>query len=125
MAPIEHQSNAGIHHEKRLNNSRREFTLVELLVVVASIDGAEVSSLATAFGAPITAPLAVADGRVFVGCEDGYLYIFGAGGKAPLPKRIRKSGRFAARSLGRWLARNSTGTRTTATSAVPTPMTRD
>jgi outer membrane protein assembly factor BamB len=54
---------------------------------VASPRGGEVSSLATAFGAPITAPLAVADGRVYVGCEDGYLYIYGAGGKAPLPKK--------------------------------------
>ena len=54
---------------------------------VASLDGTKVSSLPTAFGAPITAPLAVADGRVYVGCEDGYLYIFGADGKAALPKK--------------------------------------
>ena len=41
----------------------------------------------TAFGAPISAPVAVADGRVFAGCEDGYLYIYGEGGKAALPKK--------------------------------------
>ena len=44
-------------------------------------------ALETAFGAPITAPVAVATGRIYVGCEDGYLYIFGPNGKAPLPKK--------------------------------------
>jgi len=44
-------------------------------------------ALETAFGAPITAPVAVAAGRIYVGCEDGYLYIFGPNGKAPLPKK--------------------------------------
>jgi outer membrane protein assembly factor BamB len=29
--------------------------------------------------------VAVADGRVYVSCEDGYLYVFGPGGKAALP----------------------------------------
>ena len=43
------------------------------------------TSFATAFGAPITAPVAVADGRIYVACEDGYLYVFGPDGKAPLP----------------------------------------
>src|SRR4029079_4952864 len=31
---------------------------------------------------PITAPIAVADGRIFVPSEDGHLYVLGAGGKA-------------------------------------------
>ena len=44
-------------------------------------------SYATAFGRPITAPISVADGRVFASCEDGYLYIFGPDGKAPLPTK--------------------------------------
>ncbi len=52
---------------------------------VVRLDGSEKSSFATAFGAPITAPLAVAQGRVYAGCEDGYLYILGAGGTATLP----------------------------------------
>ncbi len=43
-------------------------------------------SFATAFGAPITAPVAVADGRVYVPCEDGYLYVLGPDGNAPLPE---------------------------------------
>jgi outer membrane protein assembly factor BamB len=56
------------------------------LYVVPLKGGAPVS-FATAAGAPITAPVAVADGRIFASCEDGYLYVFGEGGKAPLPTR--------------------------------------
>jgi outer membrane protein assembly factor BamB len=44
-------------------------------------------SFKTAFGSAISAPVAVADGRVYFGCEDGYLYILGPGGKAPLPSK--------------------------------------
>ncbi len=39
----------------------------------------------TAFGSPISAPVCVCDGLVAFGCEDGYLYILGPGGHAPLP----------------------------------------
>ena len=50
------------------------------------------------FGAPITAPVAVADGRIYVACEDGYLYVFGPDGNAPLPdKGSARCGRFAVR----------------------------
>lgn len=52
---------------------------------VAPLDQGEPRALPTAFGAPITAPVAVADGRIFAGCEDGYLYVFGREGQAPLP----------------------------------------
>jgi outer membrane protein assembly factor BamB len=52
---------------------------------VVPLDGSKASSFSTAFGAPISAPVAVADGRIFVPCEDGYLYVFGPGGKAALP----------------------------------------
>ena len=44
-------------------------------------------SFKTAFGRAISAPVAVCDGRIYFGCEDGYLYILGPGGKAPLPSR--------------------------------------
>lgn len=44
-------------------------------------------SFATAFGAPISAPVCVCDGRVTFGCEDGYLYILGPDGKASLPTK--------------------------------------
>ena len=41
----------------------------------------------TAFGKAISAPAAVCDGRVYFGCEDGYLYVLGPGGTAPLPSK--------------------------------------
>lgn len=44
-------------------------------------------SFATAFGAAISAPACVADGRVYFGCEDGCLYVLGPGGKAALPTK--------------------------------------
>lgn len=60
--------------------------------------------LRTAFKAPISAPLALADGCIFVGSEDGYLYVYGKDGKAELPTKnlevtkIRSplTGKFAA-----------------------------
>jgi outer membrane protein assembly factor BamB len=54
---------------------------------VVPLAGGETWSFATAFGAPITAPVAVADGRIYVPCEDGYLYELAPDGKAPLPKK--------------------------------------
>ncbi len=47
----------------------------------------EVWSFRTAFGKAISAPVAVADGRIYFGCEDGYLYVLAPGGNAPLPTR--------------------------------------
>ena len=44
-------------------------------------------SFATAFGCPISAPACVADGRVYFGCEDGYLYVLGPEGKAARPSK--------------------------------------
>ncbi len=44
-------------------------------------------SFKTAFGKAITAPVAVADGRVHFGCDDGYLYILGPGGTVALPAK--------------------------------------
>lgn len=43
-------------------------------------------SFETAFGKAISAPAAVCDGRIYFGCEDGYLYALGPGGKASLPQ---------------------------------------
>lgn len=54
---------------------------------VVPLAGGGPSSFETAFGAPITAPVAVAGGRVYVPCEDGYLYVLGPDGKAPLPTK--------------------------------------
>lgn len=73
-------------------------------------------SFPTAFGKAISAPAAVCDGRVYFGCEDGYLYVLGPDGKAPLPSqdlrlwevRSRLATRFTDRrydwftSFGNW-----------------------
>jgi outer membrane protein assembly factor BamB len=54
---------------------------------VVPLKGGEHFAFATAFGAPITAPVAIAGSRVYVPCEDGYLYVLGADGKASLPDK--------------------------------------
>ncbi|MGN6136656.1 MAG: outer membrane protein assembly factor BamB family protein, partial [Aureliella sp.] len=54
---------------------------------VVPLAGGEHQTLPTAFASPITASVAVADGRIFAGCEDGYLYVYGQDGQAPLPTR--------------------------------------
>ena len=54
---------------------------------VVPLAGGEAWSFPTAFGAPITAPVAVVDGKLYVSCEDGYLYVLGPNGNAPLPKK--------------------------------------
>lgn len=57
------------------------------LYVVPLAGNREVWSFKTAFGKAISAPVAVCDGRIYFGCEDGYLYVLGQGGKAPLPSK--------------------------------------
>ena len=57
-----------------------------LYIVPLSGEG-EVWSFKTAFGKAITAPAAVCDGRVYFGCEDGYLYGLGPDGEEPLPQK--------------------------------------
>jgi outer membrane protein assembly factor BamB len=44
-------------------------------------------SFATAFGKAITASVAVSDGRIYFGCDDGWFYALAPGGKAELPNR--------------------------------------
>ncbi len=58
----------------------------KLHVVPLSGDGRP-WSFATAQGKPITAAAAVCDGRIYFGCEDGYLYVLGPEGNAPLPSK--------------------------------------
>lgn len=55
------------------------------LYVVPLSGSGKLWSFKTAFGKAISAPVAVCDGRIYFGCEDGYLYVLGPGGKAPLP----------------------------------------
>ncbi|MEZ6131438.1 MAG: PQQ-binding-like beta-propeller repeat protein [Planctomycetaceae bacterium] len=52
---------------------------------VVPLEEGNAFTLATAFGAPFSAPVAVSDGQIIAGCEDGYLYIWGAQGTAALP----------------------------------------
>jgi outer membrane protein assembly factor BamB len=51
---------------------------------------AGVWSFRTAFGKPISAPAAVCDGRIYFGCEDGYLYVLGPKSESPLPTQDLK-----------------------------------
>ena len=55
------------------------------LYVVPLSGNGESWSFKTAFGKAISAPAAVCDGRIYFGCEDGYLYVLGPKGEAPLP----------------------------------------
>lgn len=57
------------------------------LYVVPLSGNGHVWSFKTAFDKAITAPVAVCDGRIYFGCEDGYLYVLGPDGKAPLPSK--------------------------------------
>ncbi len=57
------------------------------LYVVPLDKSPAVWSFATAFGKAISAPAAVCAGRVYFGCEDGYLYVLGPGGKGRLPSK--------------------------------------
>ena len=57
------------------------------LYVVPLSGSGEAWSFKTAFSQPISAPACVCDGRIYFGCEDGYLYVLGPGGRAPLPTK--------------------------------------
>ncbi len=54
---------------------------------VVPLSGGPGWSFKTPFGKAISAPAAVCDGRIYFGGEDGYLYVLGPGGDAPLPSK--------------------------------------
>jgi outer membrane protein assembly factor BamB len=54
---------------------------------VVPLAGGEPWTFAVPSGALVSAPVAVSAGRVFAACEDGYLYVFSADGKAAAPDR--------------------------------------
>ncbi len=56
-------------------------------LVVVPLKGGQPWSFQTPFGKALTAPVAVADGHVYFGCEDGYLYALGPKGRATPPTR--------------------------------------
>lgn len=57
------------------------------LNVVPLDDSGKAWSYQTPFGKAITAPVAVCDGRVYFGCDDGYLYALGPNDSAPPPTK--------------------------------------
>jgi outer membrane protein assembly factor BamB len=57
------------------------------LHVVPLASGTKPWSFHTPLGKAISAPVAVCDGRIYFGCEDGYLYALGPGASAPLPTK--------------------------------------
>jgi outer membrane protein assembly factor BamB len=57
------------------------------LYVVPISGSSKVWSFKTAFGRAISAPAAVCDGKIYFGCEDGYLYVLGSGGRASLSSK--------------------------------------
>ncbi len=79
------------------------------LYVVPLSGRGKVWSFKTAFGKAISAPVAVCDGRIYFGCEDGYLYVLGPGGppKAGLiQSRPSVWARLPSRDLKLWKIRS-------------------
>ncbi len=68
-----------------LTRDRAVYAGLDGKVHVVPLQGGEASSFE--IGTPLTAPIAVANGQVYVPAEDGYLYILGANGKATLPAK--------------------------------------
>ncbi|QDV49733.1 outer membrane protein assembly factor BamB family protein [Gimesia fumaroli] len=52
---------------------------------VVPLTGGKPTTFKTAFDAAITAPVAIANGKIYVPCEDGYLYVLNADGTVPKP----------------------------------------
>jgi outer membrane protein assembly factor BamB len=73
---------------------------------VVPLAGGQPWSFETAFGKAISAPVAVCDGRIYFGCEDGYLYVLGPEGKAPPTNASR---RCPSKDLGLWKIRSPLG----------------
>ena len=70
---------------------------------VVPLDGSKkVWSFKTAFGKAISAPVAVCDGRIYFGCDDGYLYVLGPNGRAPLPTKDLELWRIRSPLAGKW-----------------------
>jgi len=60
------------------------------LYVIPLSDKDKPWSFKTHFGEAISAPPAVCDGRIYFGCEDGYMYMLAPGGNTPLPSKDLK-----------------------------------
>jgi outer membrane protein assembly factor BamB len=72
---------------------------------VVPLSGGAAWSFATAFGRAISAPACVCDGRLYFGCEDGYLYALGPDGKSPLPTEDLQLGKIRSPLGGKFADR--------------------
>jgi len=68
------------------------------LHIVPLAAGGRAWAFQTPSGKPISAPLAVCDGHVYFGCEDGYLYILGPGEGPSEPPAVKDLGLWKTRS---------------------------
>ncbi len=75
------------------------------LYIVPLGDGKTVS-LATPFGSPITASVAIAEDQIFVPCEDGYLYVGGKADRAQTDKTASPHAGLPAKDLQLWKIRS-------------------
>ncbi len=71
------------------------------LYVVPLSGTGEAWSFKTALGKAITAPVAVCDGNIYFGCEDGYLYVLGPDASAKLPTKDLDLWRTRSRLTGK------------------------
>ncbi len=69
---------------------------------IVPLAGGTTQHLSTAFGCAITAPVAAADERIVAACEDGYIYVFAAGGRAALPTRSLEIDKIRSPLSGPW-----------------------
>ncbi len=91
---------------------------------IVPLAGGTTQHLSTAFGCAITAPVAAADERIVAACEDGYIYVFAAGGRAALPTRSLEIDKIRSPLSGPWADPNTIGTPITVTSVRRTAMTK-
>ncbi len=85
--PVRLASAAAIAPPILLQNAAVYGSLDGRLWVVPLEPGGTPWAFATPFGKAISAPPAVCNGRIYFGCEDGYLYVLGPNGTAPLPNQ--------------------------------------
>jgi outer membrane protein assembly factor BamB len=87
-APPQALAKAGSISPPILLSDKAVFGGLDGKLYVTPLSGSgETWSFKTAFGKAITAPVAVCNGRIYFGCDDGYLYVLGPGGSAKLPTK--------------------------------------
>jgi len=77
---------------------------------VVPLAGGEVWAFRTPFGKAISAPVAVCDGRIYFGGEDGYFYVLAPGGNATPPDRDLELNELRASDRGLGLRPDPVGT---------------